>query len=372
MNEGSGNQLQDVDVEEENAALFDKIIKLLKRSDRKKNAEVIMLIGRIGAGKSALINTIQKVLTGEYYPIAQMGSGKAQSVTLDLERHDNCGISLEHLEDEDRRHTKIKEIFPKLPHIVDCAGLGDVDSPQLREILELLIGGFIPPDTNIGSLEKQQKENGVGCLSKLFPTANPAWMVTKVVFMQSCRDQIPKNLIECLTGILKITDYYTCKRKYTPEVFLLLTKYDLVEGHTVHFSNTNDEGSMTLEEFGIFEDNIAQEFNIVGALKANRIRWASYSDRIQGDNQYIENIALKFLKRMVQPGPPSHKPSKPVVGVSTTIQLFIFRIGNKLKRFFLQDVHLNISPALVVLLIVFAVVIAMLYKLLSVKPEVKT
>ncbi|XP_053372602.1 uncharacterized protein LOC123561127 isoform X2 [Mercenaria mercenaria] len=360
---GSENQLVDLDVAEENAALLEEIIDLLERSDR-EHAEVIMLIGKSGAGKSAMISTIHKVLTGKYYQIARQGSGKAQSVTLDLGRYENCGISLETIKDEDRRQM-IEKILPKLPHIVDCAGLGDADSPELREILELLIGGFIPPNTHIEALQSKQKEFGVGCLKRIYPKANPAWTVTKVVFMQSCRVAVPKNLIECLTGVLKITDPSTLKRKYTAEVFLLITKYDLVRDPTVHLSTTSDKESMTLEEFVKVEDAIAPEFNIVGALESNRIRWASFTDRIQGDNQYIDNIALKFLKRMVEPGPPPPESAEPVVGVMKKIDLYMFKLKNELKRFFLQDLHLNVTPALFLVAIVFMVVIAVLYKLLS-------
>lgn len=42
--------------------------------------------------------------------------------------------------DEDRKQT-LGKLRTMLPHIVDCAGLGDANTPELQEILELLIGG---------------------------------------------------------------------------------------------------------------------------------------------------------------------------------------------------------------------------------------
>jgi predicted GTPase len=74
------------DIRRKNEELLDKILQRCERSDR-EGPEVIMLIGRSGAGKSALINTIHQVITGEYYKIAKHGSGHAKSVTLDLGRY---------------------------------------------------------------------------------------------------------------------------------------------------------------------------------------------------------------------------------------------------------------------------------------------
>ena len=56
-------------------------------------------------------------------------------------RYDNCGVRLNNIRDKTRRK-RVEAISSKLPHIVDCAGLGDVDDPKLREILELLVGGI--------------------------------------------------------------------------------------------------------------------------------------------------------------------------------------------------------------------------------------
>jgi ABC-type lipoprotein export system ATPase subunit len=62
---------------------LDEIVRLL---DMGRDAEVIMLIGQSGAGKSAMLNTVHMVLTGENFPYARQGAGHAQSVTLDIER----------------------------------------------------------------------------------------------------------------------------------------------------------------------------------------------------------------------------------------------------------------------------------------------
>ncbi|XP_060553863.1 uncharacterized protein LOC132714942 [Ruditapes philippinarum] len=355
----------------ENASLLDEIVRLLNMG---RDAEVIMLIGQSGAGKSAMLNTIHRVLTGENFTLAKQGAGHVQSVTLDLGRYNNCGVDLKTIRDESRREM-IADVVHKLPHIVDCAGMGDCDTLEIREILELLIGGFIPKDTNIEALQIKQDEFGVGCLKKLFPKPDPANRVTKIVFIQSCGNAIPKNLIKCLNEVLSITDPATLKRKYTAEVFLLISKFDLVRDPSVHFSTGSDPSvqistgsdndSTTIEEFVKKEIELAGEFNIIGALEANRIRWTSYTDSIQGKDGDIENKALKFLKRMVQPGAQQQTDTmEPVVGPMKIFELYMFRLTNQIKRFFLQNMQFNITPALFVTAVVFVVVSAVLYKLL--------
>lgn len=150
----------------------------------------------------------------------------------------------------------------------------------------------------------------------------------------------------------------------TAEVFLLITKYDLVRDSNQRISATTDEDSMTMEEFLEVEDKIAPEFNIVGALEANRIRWASFTDRIWSENVHIENIALKFIKRMVEPGTPASIHSERVVGMRTYIELHLFKLTNQIKALFCKDMQLNITPATILVAILFVGVIAVMVSLL--------
>jgi hypothetical protein len=59
---------------------------------------------------------------------------------LNLYRYNNFGVDLKTVRDDSRRE-KIAAVVHKLPHVIDCPGMGDDDSPELREILELLVGG---------------------------------------------------------------------------------------------------------------------------------------------------------------------------------------------------------------------------------------
>ncbi|XP_053391670.1 uncharacterized protein LOC123561146 [Mercenaria mercenaria] len=196
--------------EEENDSLLEEVFELLESPDC-ENPEVILLIGRSGAGKSSLVNTLHKVLTGRFYTIAKQGSGQTQTVTLDLLRYENCGVMLHRISDKNTRE-RMTNLLPKLPHILDFAGLADENTPNLREIIELLIGGYIRPGTSIDALEKKQEERGIGGLKEVFKP-HPAWKVSKIIFMQGCIDDIPKNLIQCLREVLKIFNPATLTRK---------------------------------------------------------------------------------------------------------------------------------------------------------------
>ena len=61
------------------------------------------------------------------------------------------------------------------------------------------------------------------------------------------------------------------------------------------------KNTISVSEFEDREAQVAEVFDIEGALDDNRIRWVSYSDRVNKDNPYIDNTALKFIKRMVMP-----------------------------------------------------------------------
>ena len=47
---------------------------------------MILLVGAVGAGKSALINTLHKALSGKFVQLSPSGGGGTQSKTLFLRR----------------------------------------------------------------------------------------------------------------------------------------------------------------------------------------------------------------------------------------------------------------------------------------------
>ncbi|XP_053372584.1 uncharacterized protein LOC123561133 [Mercenaria mercenaria] len=340
-------------VRSENVQLLIDIAHLCNRKDRTR-VENIFLLGKSGAGKSALVNTVIKVIAGKYLPKAKVGAGVTQSKTLTLERYKSCGVTREDLTVGTQRDL-VQGMLRKLPTILDAAGKGDINTESLREILELLIGGYIPPGTSIEALENLQKEYRVGALKDIIYTQpQEDWKVTKVVFVQSCRDAVPQNLVECLHTVLKTTDPKTAQPLYTGDVFVVITKYDLVKDQS-KYDSPSSEQTVTMEEFESVENTVAEVFNIKGALNDNRIRWVSYTDMVDTDNPYIDNIALKFIKRMVTPGNQREEVVKPVITQSTKMMLE--------ARKWWQDQTFSLSQVLLIIVSLF--VALLLYKLFT-------
>ncbi|XP_053372591.1 uncharacterized protein LOC123560125 [Mercenaria mercenaria] len=208
----------------------------------------------------------------------------------------------------------------RLPTILDAAGRGDNDTGEsLIEILELLIGGYIPPGTSIEAVEALQEKYGVGALKEaIYTKLQDDWKVTKVVYVQSGREGVAENLVNCLQTVLRKTDPRTAQPLYTGEIFVVITKYDLVKHNS---SSDMEDEHVTLEAFESVEKKVAEVFNIQGALKDNMIRWVSYSDRVDTDNPKIDNTALKFIKRMVMPRNRQAGVAKPVITRFTKMKL---------------------------------------------------
>lgn len=321
VNAMEANDIDEDSFRNENVQLLKDIAQLCNREDR-KSFENILLLGMVGAGKSALVNTLINAVSGSYIPKAKVGAGLRQSKTFTLNRYESCGVTREDIIDETRRDI-VQGILPRLPTIFDVAGRYDTNTDALREILELLIGGFIQPGTSTETLEDLQEEHHVGFLKKeLFTKSQPEWKATKIVFVQSVRDKVPENLIKCLHTVLKSTNPETAQPLYTEDVFVVITKYYLVMGQH-NYNRQSEDKTITMEQFKILEKDVAKLFNIEGALGDNRICWVSYTDDSGSDNPYIDNIALKFIKRMVLPGCPPVKAIKPMKTLAVRIKLWL-------------------------------------------------
>ncbi|XP_053385777.1 uncharacterized protein LOC123538735 [Mercenaria mercenaria] len=300
------------EVLQENALILNDIAETCAQK-KIKHTDNILLLGNAGSGKSALLNTIIKALSGRYIPRARYGFGQTCALTKTLQRFENCGITEDDIADADRRDI-LKHAIPYLPSFFDSPPFCN-SSPEMMEILELVIGGFIPPNTSFISLERLQQGNYPGFLKDKFAQSNPNWRISKIVFVQSPRDSLDERLIKMVNGLLTVEDQERCCPIYSIDNFVVITKYDLVDsGDTVKFRQT--EGSsfdgLTLEHFERVEHDICSKFNIIEAKEHNMFRWVSYCDTTGYDNPYIDNIALKFIQRMLekdsQPFKPCHIP----------------------------------------------------------------
>ena len=57
----------------------------------------------------------------------------------------------------------------------------------------------------------------------------------------------------------------------------------------------------SMEKFQKFEKTVAENLSLEGSMSRNSIRWVSYVDEHSDNNAHIENIALKFFKKMMEP-----------------------------------------------------------------------
>ncbi|XP_053372570.1 uncharacterized protein LOC123544591 isoform X2 [Mercenaria mercenaria] len=361
------------EIRRENKQLLKEIAGLCNRRD-KTDVEKILLLGKIGAGKSSIVNTIIKALSGKYIPKAKVGKGSTQSKTFTLERYISCGVTVEDVDETEQQHSVV-EMLPRLPTIFDVAGKDNSDNVELQEILELLIGGHVPPGTSIEYLEELQKEHKVGSLKEtIFKNSRPEWKMTKIVFVHSCREVVPTDLIHCLQRVLKRADPRTAQVKYSADIYVVITKFDFVRDVDKYIWSSG-EPQISIEEFKEVEKAIEKEFSLQGALEDNRTRWVSYTNGTGTDNPYIDNIALKFVRRMVMPRNQPVDSVKPMITTWTKIELKAKRICLKAKHFFLTEQNFTFS--FTHLIIMFAVLIAAVvimycvYKVLNSSPEFK-
>ncbi|KAH3800452.1 hypothetical protein DPMN_154085 [Dreissena polymorpha] len=182
-----------------------------------------------------------------------------------------------------------------LPNIIDSAGNIDENTLALREIMELVIGGLIPKGTSLEYLRDKQKKRSPGFLSRTYKTCDEEWKVTKIVFVVSCTQPLPTQLIQCLKDALGAYNRRTGLAKFNINVFVAITKYDLVAEQGI-FSTLDLQGQITMEQFEEHERKVAEHF---GIFEHNSIRWVSYVDGHNADNPFIENIALKFVRQMM-------------------------------------------------------------------------
>ncbi|KAH3800997.1 hypothetical protein DPMN_154641 [Dreissena polymorpha] len=71
------------------------------------------------------------------------------------------------------------------------------------------------------------------------------------------------------------------------------------------------------------ENEVAKEFGIGGAMEHNSICWQSYVDGRCLDDPYIDNIALKFVRQIMQPRRRRHPVESNKTPVLTPQKCFI-------------------------------------------------
>ncbi|WAR06145.1 hypothetical protein MAR_021514, partial [Mya arenaria] len=271
----------DYNLHDENVQLFETVVRYSSLATRKQ-PETLLLFGLSGSGKTSIVNTIFNELTGIPDSALQAGSGSTQSKTLDF-KYVNCGILQENIIDFDLQ-SKIGAIIGNLPNIIDCAGKGNVNDEQAKEILRHTLTGRIPPGTSIAALEELQNKKGVGCLNVVLPPCNPEWAVTKIIFVQSAADSIPEQLLDMLHDVLSEHDDQAGRDQY----------------------GSYQDATITVQDFQDKKDKLATALGIKNNVGDNCIPWASYCDTVRMPSPKVQNSVLKLLRQIQCPKPVEH------------------------------------------------------------------
>lgn len=153
-----------------------------------------------------------------------------------------------------------------------------------------------------------------------------SWMVyiLKTLFINLCAEK---------------SQYFSGKTK----LFVLLTKYDLVEEQKIFKRQENDANILfSRKSYEDIEKDVIREANIVGTKEHNMLRWVSYVDGSEYDNPHIDNIALSFIKHMLshQTGPAPVPPREIKVGWWTHLRLSAKRYFTEFQR---RNIHFHVN-----------------------------
>ncbi|XP_060598449.1 uncharacterized protein LOC132752172 isoform X2 [Ruditapes philippinarum] len=285
--------------EQDSPELFKAFLNLLEQND--ELPENILMFGISGAGKSSLINTIHKVLTGKYFELAVTGRGATQTLTKELKRYENCGVKKNWIADSSYKE-RIVRMIPKFPNLIDFAGLKNENNNNLRDIIELILGGYIPPNITIEALEEIQNKYGMEGLKVQYNKQNPSWKVDRIIVTHGCTDLVPKMLLEALKHVLSLYDSETGKRLYHCRLYLLITKYDQIidKDQTKRKKTYLHENDCNIETV---EKELLETLNMEGAFDSKGQRWVNLTDANKHEDAQVDRDTLIFLKKLVQPIP---------------------------------------------------------------------
>ncbi|XP_052806634.1 uncharacterized protein LOC128235888 [Mya arenaria] len=165
--------------------------------------------------------------------------------------------------------------------------------------------GRIPPGTSIAALEELQNKKGVGCLNVVLPPCNPEWAVTKIIFVQSAADSIPEQLLDMLHDVLSEHDD-RLQTKFKASLFTVITKHDLVKEAGRDIYGSDQDATITAEDFQDKKDKLATALGIKNNVGDNCIPWASYCDTVRMPSPKVQNSVLKLLRQIQCPKPVEH------------------------------------------------------------------
>ncbi|XP_048768979.1 uncharacterized protein LOC125675389 [Ostrea edulis] len=249
------------------------VLRQLKETCSTKNLQKpksILLVGPAGVGKSSFINSSIAAMTGKYCPYAKSGCGENVTAENNVIRCSKYGDG------------KTKDLF--LPTFVDMIGLDKVFSPDndkpeewlADEMLESLIDGKFPENTDLWSYAKRRMEN---CVPVDDSNVGVFIDIIVMVWAPKSGNSLHEKVIECIN---RQRDF---KGQDIP-VFVVLSKMD--------------ECDVQMEDLKTTKKYICEQLKIENS---HILECVNYIDNLGWNNDFHSEIPmLQFLNKICNKG----------------------------------------------------------------------
>ncbi|XP_076455266.1 uncharacterized protein LOC143289912 [Babylonia areolata] len=209
--------------------LIKKVCKTCGEDDGTVPPRKICFVGRPGAGKSSVVNSIAARLGDGWYPYApQARFSKGRPKTIHIKRFQKCCMDME-TDRVNRTVLRNREKYSGhlLPTLIDVAGLDDEAGDAMKKFLTLLMYGHVKNSSKAINVYENCKIMTTAELHEAHPERYEDMKLDVLVFVASVSEELPINLMECVADIASAS--HNQDAAHAIPVFGILTKKDEVD-----------------------------------------------------------------------------------------------------------------------------------------------
>ncbi|XP_066297158.1 uncharacterized protein [Branchiostoma lanceolatum] len=189
---------------EEDQALMEEVRDLIENTESELN---ILMVGRVGGGKSTLVNSAHMAVAQKWNEFAVSGKGAATNNT----------IYLTPIPMFERRYMKTPiDDYPETIKMWDFVGMENLEEESYITLIGLTLEGRVPEGTCVPELLKLKTQQ----LEKKFPTVDQKRRFHRVIMVCEADKDIPENLVKTVARSAKTYD-----GRQVP-IFVLFSKMD--------------------------------------------------------------------------------------------------------------------------------------------------